>query len=338
MITHKIYFHIPKLLQHPFLQTSLASIKIKNYHQFINQISQLKLIKTKKQIKLLGAYTKSPNNKKSKGLVILLHGWEGSINSTYITRMGIYLLNQGFDIFRLNLRDHGNTHHLNEGLFLGTLIEEVYDGITEIIKEYKLPSYVIGFSLGGNFAIRLALLYNSRIRNKIKQNGHLDLLEFILAVSPVADPKKSTFAIDSDKIYKRYFLKKWKYSLIQKQNFFPYIYNFEFIQKINSIWELTELGILKYTEYSSIDEYFSKYTLRNFSFDNLKIPIYILSSYDDPIIPVEDFSFLNNKPSIKLYITEKGGHNGFIMDFQFHCYYMELFTDIIKNQKVLKYY
>ena len=65
----------------------------------------------------------------SRGLVILLHGWEGSANSAYIVSTGRYLYDRGFDVFRLNLRDHGDSHHLNEGLFYGTLIEESHEGV-----------------------------------------------------------------------------------------------------------------------------------------------------------------------------------------------------------------
>ncbi|GIX43372.1 MAG: hydrolase [Leptospiraceae bacterium] len=337
MITHEIYFRIPRLLQNSFLQTTMASIKMGNNVKFIKEISKYELIKTKKGVRLLGAYTKSPNKFQSKGLVILLHGWEGSIDSSYIIRMGNFLIANGFDIFRLNFRDHGNTHHLNEGIFLGTLIEEVYDAIIQIMQKYNLPTYVVGFSLGGNFAIRFALLYNKRIRNN-KKTKFKDILELIFAVSPAIDPKKSTMVIDQDLIYKKYFLQKWKESLKLKQFYFPYLYNFEPFLKIDSIMELTEKGILKFTNYKSIDEYFAKYTISNFSFKNLKVPIYILTSHDDPIIPVEDFQFLKKISNIHLCITEKGGHNGFIMDFQFHCYYMDLFADIIRTLNLTKFF
>ncbi len=324
MITHEISFRIPKFLQNAFLQTTLSSLKIGKSIPFLRRISRLQLITTPKGVKLLGSYTKSLNYQKSKGLVILLHGWEGSIDSSYILRMSMFLVNNGFDVFRLNFRDHGNTHHLNEGLFLGTLIEEIEDAVNLIIHSYQQPVYIVGFSLGGNFAIRLALRFHKK--------SNPNFLKFVFSISPVLDPKKSTIVIDQDKIYKKYFLKKWKESLKLKQYYFPYLYDFSNLLKINSIMELTEKGILKYTMYSSVEEYFSQYTIPKMNFKNLKIPIYILSSYDDPIIPIEDFQFFKNIDKVELFITEKGGHNGFIMDFQFHCYYMDLFLDIYRSQ------
>ena len=50
-------------------------------------------------------------------LVVLLHGWEGSADSTYQLSLASSLFAAGFEVVRLNLRDHGATHHLNRELF-----------------------------------------------------------------------------------------------------------------------------------------------------------------------------------------------------------------------------
>ncbi|MFO1395124.1 MAG: hypothetical protein U1F09_15320 [Steroidobacteraceae bacterium] len=50
-------------------------------------------------------------------VAVLLHGWEGSSESLYILSLGQYLLDRGFDVVRLNLRDHGGSHHLNPEIF-----------------------------------------------------------------------------------------------------------------------------------------------------------------------------------------------------------------------------
>ncbi|MBP1666476.1 MAG: alpha/beta hydrolase fold protein, partial [Bacteroidetes bacterium] len=82
-----------------------------------------------------------------RGLVTLIHGWEGSADSTYVLSTAKYLYDKGYDIFRLNLRDHGNSHHLNEGLFHGALIEETFQAVRTIARlSHELPYYVIGFS------------------------------------------------------------------------------------------------------------------------------------------------------------------------------------------------
>jgi len=56
--------------------------------------------------------------KKSKGLIILLHGWEGSSSSAYILAAGDYFYNLNFSILPFEFTGSRDSHHLNEGLFM----------------------------------------------------------------------------------------------------------------------------------------------------------------------------------------------------------------------------
>ena len=60
-----------------------------------------------------------------RGLALLLHGWEGSAESSYMHQTAAQFLLRGFATFRLNFRDHGDSHHLNEALFHSNRIDEV---------------------------------------------------------------------------------------------------------------------------------------------------------------------------------------------------------------------
>ena len=62
-------------------------------------------------------------------------------------------------MFRLNFRDHGETHHLNRAMFHSCRIDEVVGAReTESRQRFTARPFVIGgFSLGGNFALRVAL-------------------------------------------------------------------------------------------------------------------------------------------------------------------------------------
>ena len=68
----------------------------------------------------LQAFHSSPTKRgrePGKKLAVLLHGWEGSSESTYLLSMAQSLFAEGHEVVRLNLRDHGATHHLNRDLF-----------------------------------------------------------------------------------------------------------------------------------------------------------------------------------------------------------------------------
>ena len=58
-------------------------------------------------------------------LIIMIHGWEGSAESTYLLSTASALFNKGYSILRLHLRDHGPSANLNEGLFHAARLDEI---------------------------------------------------------------------------------------------------------------------------------------------------------------------------------------------------------------------
>ncbi|HSO20071.1 MAG TPA: alpha/beta fold hydrolase, partial [Desulfosarcina sp.] len=162
------------------------------------------VLTTAEGVRLLG-YESRHVPPSSRGLAILLHGWEGSSSSTYIRTTGRFLFREGYDVFRLNFRDHGPSHHLNRGLFYAVLLDEVVDAVRQIAaKEHGGPVFLAGFSLGGNFALRIARQCTA---------APIPGLRHIVAISPVLDPEKATDRIDGSRWILRYFLKKWRRSL-----------------------------------------------------------------------------------------------------------------------------
>ena len=305
----------------PLFQTVYGSLKIKkNDTHPVFKTAEKIIVKGGRNERLSGYYSKRPDNK-SEGTVLLIHGWEGSSDSSYVKSTARHLFDSGYDIFRLNLRDHGDSHHLNKGIFKSTLIDETFTAVCEVANFKKnLPFFVAGFSLGGNFALRISLR-GTKIKN----------LKHIVAVSPVIDPVASTKATDETGIIKYYFLKKWKRSMVKKQNLFPDLYDFSSVLNLKSIWEMTEKVITEHSEFSSNDEYFSKYTLTGNTFKNLKIPTTIITSADDPIIPVKDFYNLEANRSLDIIIQSHGGHNGFFDFFPSSVWYHEKMTRIFNQ-------
>ena len=100
-------------------------------------------------------------------LVVLLHGWEGSAESAYILSLGQDLFNEQAEVVRLNLRDHGDTQHLNRGLFHSCLLPEVAGAVGEIVRRFPgRELWLVGFSLGGNFMLRVAALPESALLSR----------------------------------------------------------------------------------------------------------------------------------------------------------------------------
>ena len=64
---------------------------------------------------------------------------------------------KNFDIIRIHPIDHGNTEHLNKDFFRATDIQTLIEAVKSIGNKYPDNEiHLIGFSLGGNIALRIS--------------------------------------------------------------------------------------------------------------------------------------------------------------------------------------
>ncbi len=257
-------------------------------------------------IRLQGLYSKQPEN--SRGLAVLLHGWEGSVNSNYIVANGVRLFNAGFDVFRLNFRDHGDTHHLNSGIFHSCRLDEVINALRNLQNRLEAgPWFLAGYSLGGNFALRVAL-NAERAGLKLAQ---------VVAVCPVINPANAMLAMEQGlRFYEGYFERKWSRSLRIKQACFHDLYGDEMWHEIKGVRERTHYLATKHAGFDSADSYFEGYSLADQRLASLQVPSTVLTSVDDPVVPVSDFEDLPDNPELDLIISPYGGHCGFLKNWK----------------------
>ncbi|MCT8335666.1 alpha/beta fold hydrolase [Leptospira sp. 85282-16] len=303
----------------PLVQSFMASFKSKSDKRYAHSIAgEWRSVKSKDGTTLLARIHEVSE---PKGLVILVHGWEGSIHSSYIVRTTKHFLKKGFSVYRLNLRDHGDTHHLNEGIFNGSLLPETYEAVRELVKIFgkQGPVYLAGFSLGGNFVLRMAARHSlSKIGDQIPGLKHC------FAFSPALDPKSATIKMDQHPFLRKYFLNSWKSSLVKKANLFPHLYSFHDLDDYQSVMHLTEKMVKEFSQFLSVDEYFNSYTLNDLFFKSVRIPTTILISMDDPVIPWKEFADIPPSSYLEVVIESKGGHCGFIEDLNRSSYYWKL--------------
>ena len=313
----------PFWLKPAAVQTTLASAGLRAWGKNpMVDAGRETILTTTEGIRLLGTMSRQPRPP-SKGLVILLHGWEGSSESTYIRTTGRFLFSRGFDVFRLNLRDHGPSHHLNTGIFYAVLLDEVFDAVRQISEsEHGRPVYLAGFSLGGNFVLRIARRCATQPIDDLKQ---------VVSISPVLDPDKATDRIDNSRFILKYFLKKWRRSLTIKQRLYPQHYDFSTILDVDNIREMTERLLARYSSYDSSKAYFKGYTLTNNNLEGITIPTTIITAEDDPIIPVEDFYDLHTSDATRLIVQPYGGHNGFLEGWRLNGWYEKVMVEAFEN-------
>lgn len=264
-------------------------------------------------VRLLGYYTPSKTPDASQGLVLVLHGWEGCSHSISNLLIRHALIEAGYAVFQLNLRDHGpglhvNPYALNPGLFLGTLIDEVVVA-TQWVAEMAgdRPFYIVGASMGGNFALRLAVRHRDQPFHNLRK---------VIAFNPAINPATATAAIDRQRIFRHYFRRRWLHSLQMKQTLFPQLYNFAPLVTMPFIEQMTEWLIehygAQYGQLRSAADYFDAYAVKDAALATLTVPTTIITALNDPVIPVRDIAALTPHPLLDVQIHPSGGHVGFV--------------------------
>ncbi len=300
-------FQPPRGLKSPFWQTVLASSRLRRWRLLRNNpmlAASRDMPLDIDGVQLLARYSPGSSNR----LVVLIHGWEGSSESGYLLSAATHLWQAGYGVARLNLRDHGPTHHLNPGLFHSCLLNETTEAVARLVEQIRPEATLLaGFSLGGNFALRIGL----------KARWHGLELDGICAICPPVDPLHGMQGIRySGFVFSRYFLHKWRRSLRLKQRAFPEHYRPEELPGPGHLEALTERLIPAHSPYPDMYTYFRGYAIDGDRLASLEIPCWILAARDDPVIPFHDLLRLQTHAHTRICSTPHGGHCGFIASWK----------------------
>ena len=277
-------------------------------------------------VRLIGHYSEAPGN--HAGLVVLLHGWEGSSASNYILSTGAHLFEKGFNVFRLNFRDHGDSHHLNPGVFHSCRLDEVIGALGDMQQRTGASNWgIAGYSLGGNFALRVAL------------NGPGSGLNVrrCVAICPVLDPEHVLKTMETGPtFYENYYNRKWAQSLEKKQACFPDRYDYQEWYELPDMRERTRYLATRYYGYRTLEDYFDGYSVADERLAGLQVPSSILSSVDDPVVPITDTDSLPDNPCIEVSVTDHGGHCGYLKNWKLESWaeaYISRRLELLEEQK-----
>ena len=300
-------FAPPRWLRNPHLQSILTSVLPRRWFvarrsRALVAASRDELVDCGDGVRLLGHYAPCPDGRGE--LVVLLHGWEGSAESQYVRSVATELRGAGYDVFRLNLRDHGPTHHLNPELFHSCRIAEVVGAIAEIARRFPSRRLaLVGYSLGGNFALRVA----------VRAPAAGIPLAQVIAICPVLDPAHTMQRLEHGTwIYRNYFVLKWRRSLLRKRRAWPDLYDLDELLESRRLTAMTAQLVRRYSGYADIHSYLAGYAITGAALAPLTVPCHLLMALDDPLIPAGDLTRLAAPAALTVETVSRGGHCGFL--------------------------
>ncbi len=285
-----------------------------------------KILSKKFECDYLLGFLELPENLNSlRGFVIVTHGLGGSTKRFGLRRISRKLANNGFGVLKLNLRGSGSARYLAKGNYCARCSSDVISAINYFKKlinlEFKdlmkrnnnLPIYGVGLSLGGTILLNACLDYD--------ENKGEKLLDGLACVSTPLDLSSCSLCIEKPRnsIYQKWLLHRLINQLWEGFNDEGKLLDNEKlrikIRNLKSIREFDQKFTAPSWGFNSLEDYYIKaspiFRIQN-SIKKLP-PMLFIHAKDDPWVPYKDTLNLRKESIDKftIFITEKGGHNGF---------------------------
>ena len=261
------------------------------------------VIQTEPEVRVL-AHFQRPDGR-PKGEIVLVHGLEGSSEAGYARSMAYAALQRGYAVLRFNLRGCGDDCLTLSNYHAGQT-SDLLAVLRQRIRSTTMPLFLVGYSLGGNVALKLA--------GELGEEAP-DLLAGVCGVSVPIDLAACAAALErrSNFIYQDRFVKRLKARIRRRHSQAPHLYTLEHLPKIRTITDFDNCYTAPLFGFGTAANYFRTQSSNQF-LDRIRVRTLIVQAKDDPLIPFEVFDHpaFSRNPYLHLESVEHGGHLGFL--------------------------
>jgi predicted alpha/beta-fold hydrolase len=237
-------------------------------------------------------------------LVLLVHGLSGSHLSSHIRRLAALFLARRARVVRMDLRGAGHGLPLARGCYHAGRSGDVRAALEEIHTwSSASPLHVVGLSLGGALALRMAGEAADRpVANLVS----------IAASSPPLDLTRcaAMLALPKNRIYEGNFVRDLTLAARLRQRHFPDLPPLRFPRRM-TMRLFDELYTAPRGGFTDALDYYRQASCFRLV-ERIQVPTLILTARDDPFIAVEPFEELKAPPHILVRVVPHGGHIGFL--------------------------
>ena len=241
---------------------------------------------------------------KPRGTVLLIHGLVGSAESGYMRRTAAMACQRGWVAVRMNLRGCGGTEALARTLYNAGQSDDV-GRVLEDLEAASLPRPfgLVGFSLGGNLALRYAALEGPGCR-----------ADRVVGANPPIELEACVRSLEEARnfIYHAYFADRMcrHLQVIRKVRHVPGAnpvpWAIRSVRRFDTLYTAPDGG------YASAEDYYGA-TSAAPHLRGLRVPTLVLSALNDPFVPAEIFHPHQGTAGGRLQLVQpaSGGHLGY---------------------------
>ena len=235
------------------------------------------------------------------GEIVMVHGLEGSGRSGYLRSLSGAGLRAGFAVHRFHMRTCGGTEHLCRTLYHAGLTGDLLSVLRQLQQQKRAPAFLVGFSLGGNVALKLAGELGEEAR---------PLIQGVCAVSTPLDLAACARRMTRKEnwIYERRFVERMRERLRATGRYRTA--DFAGLRSVRDIDDRITAPSFGFGD--AANYYRTQSSLRYL--EGIRVPALLIQAKDDPIVPPESCQSeaARRNSQIERCITDHGGHLGFL--------------------------
>ena len=235
--------------------------------------------------------------------LIILHGLAASSTAPYVRRSTQLALAAGFNVVRPNVRNCGGTEHLSPTLYHSGMTIDLRRIVEELA---PAPIYILGFSMGGNIALKLAGEWGD------------DPPAHVRAICGISVPVRLDLCVHElgrliNRVYEIRFLRMLRHTFRTKQQLMPELYGKYAIDRVQSIYDFDDSITAPVFGFRDADDYYQRNSCVRY-LPQVRVPSLLIQADDDPFIPPRayDDPVFDDSPYVSLLRTRHGGHVAFL--------------------------
>lgn len=300
-------FLLPRFVPHPWLRTGHLQTIVGSYWPMARTVYQARqhVISLVDGDRLV-VHDDVPAGWTSGGwIALLVHGLGGSHLSSYVVRAATKLNAIGIRTFRMDLRGCGTGYNLARRSVHAGRSDDIA-AVLACLRKLCPGSQIVlvGYSMAGNMAIKLA--------GEMGDNPPA-MLDSVVTIAPPIDLQacSQALSVGMGKLYDRYYLKRCLAAVATRRKLVPESYLRDFPRRPRSLREFDDGFTAPLADYSGVEEYYDRASAMHVV-ERIVLPTLVVSSIDDPIVPIASLERLSSNEQIHLHRAAGGGHLGFI--------------------------